>query len=57
MAQSIGRIGLVPLHYFLWGYVKSIVYAKKLATIDELRMNIESETTALTIFFIWDYAI
>jgi len=52
MAQSIGRIGLVPLHYFLWGYVKSIVYAKKLATIDELRMNIESETTALTIFFI-----
>ena len=31
---------LTPLDYFLWGYVKSLVYADKPATIDALEDNI-----------------
>ena len=31
---------LTPLDYFLLAYVKSMVYANKPATIDELRTNI-----------------
>ena len=31
---------LTPLDYFLWGYVKSLVYADKPATIDALEANI-----------------
>ena len=31
---------LTPLDYFPWGYVKSIVYADKLATIDSLEASI-----------------
>ena len=31
---------VTPLDYFLWGYVKSLVYAKKPATIDALEANI-----------------
>ena len=30
-----------PLDHFLWGYVNSMVYANKPATIDEVRTNIE----------------
>ena len=29
-----------PLDYFLWGCVKSMVYANESATVDELRTNI-----------------
>lgn len=32
---------LTPLDYFLWGYVKSLVYATKPATIDALETEIE----------------
>lgn len=32
---------LTPLDFFLWGYVKSLVYADKPATIDALEANIE----------------
>jgi Helix-turn-helix domain (DUF4817) len=32
---------LTPLDFFLWGYVKSQVYANKPATLDALRVNIE----------------
>ena len=39
---------LTPLDYFLWGYVKSMVYANKPATIDELRTNIEREIAAVS---------
>ena len=39
---------LTPLDYFLWGYVKSIVYSNKPATIDELRTNIERESAAVS---------
>ncbi|GFY05824.1 putative LOC100569746 [Trichonephila clavipes] len=31
---------LTPLHYFLWGYVKSLVYADKPQTLDHLEDNI-----------------
>ncbi|GFU72937.1 DUF4817 domain-containing protein [Trichonephila clavipes] len=31
---------LTPLDYFLWGYVKSIVYADKPQTLDHLEDNI-----------------
>ena len=37
---------LTPLDYFLWGYVKSMGYANKVATIDALRMNIDREIAA-----------
>ena len=39
---------LTPLDYFLWGYVKSMVYANKPAMIDELRTNIEREIAAVS---------
>ncbi|GFW78310.1 uncharacterized protein TNCV_4123791 [Trichonephila clavipes] len=31
---------LTPLDYFLWGYVKSLVYADKRQTLDHLEDNI-----------------
>ncbi|GFX96084.1 transposase [Trichonephila clavipes] len=31
---------LIPLDYFLWGYVKSLVYADKPQTLDHLEDNI-----------------
>ncbi|GFW69164.1 DUF4817 domain-containing protein [Trichonephila clavipes] len=31
---------LTPLYYFLWGYVKSLVYADKPQTLDHLKDNI-----------------
>ncbi|GFX63644.1 uncharacterized protein TNCV_2824301 [Trichonephila clavipes] len=31
---------LTPLDYFLWGYVKSLVYADKPQTLDHLEHNI-----------------
>ncbi|GFS97114.1 hypothetical protein TNCV_184621 [Trichonephila clavipes] len=31
---------LTPLDYFLWGYVKSLVYANKPQTLDHLEDNI-----------------
>ncbi|GFV17412.1 DUF4817 domain-containing protein [Trichonephila clavipes] len=33
---------LTPLDYFLWGYVKSLVYAAKPQTLDHLEDNIRS---------------
>ncbi|GFY16293.1 putative LOC100569746 [Trichonephila clavipes] len=33
---------LTPLDYFLWGYVKSLVYADKPQTLDHLENNIRS---------------
>ncbi|GFV71703.1 hypothetical protein TNCV_3534911 [Trichonephila clavipes] len=32
--------GLTPLDYFLWGYVKTLVYADKPQTLDHLEDNI-----------------
>ena len=32
---------------FLWGYLKSKVYASKPKTIDELKCNIRAETVAI----------
>ena len=46
MVQSVGRLGRA-IDYFLWGYVKSMVYANKPATMDELRTNIEHEIAAV----------
>lgn len=31
---------ITPLDYFLWGYVKSLVYADKSTTIEQLKINI-----------------
>ena len=39
---------LTPLDYFLQSYVKSMVYANKPATIDELRANSEPEIAAVS---------
>ncbi|GFX97902.1 DUF4817 domain-containing protein [Trichonephila clavipes] len=35
---------LTPLDYFLWGYVKSLVYADKSQTLDHLEDNIPRVT-------------
>ena len=34
--------------FFLWGYLKSKVYASKPKTIDELKCNIRAEIAAIT---------
>ena len=34
---------LTPLNFFLWGYIKSLVYATKSATSDDLKDNIQRE--------------
>lgn len=39
---------LTPLDYFLWGYVKSLVYANTPTTLEELRANIEREIAAVS---------
>lgn len=39
---------LTPLDYFLWGYVKSLVYSNKPTTIGELRANIEREIAGIS---------
>lgn len=38
---------LTPLDYFLWGYVKSKVYANKPKTLDELEANIRATIAAI----------
>jgi len=38
---------LTPLDYFLWGYLKSLVYANKPVTTDDLKVNIEREIRAI----------
>ena len=43
---SVGRLSHAPLDYFLWGYVKSMVYANKPVTIDKLRTKMEREIAA-----------
>lgn len=40
---------LTPLDFFLWGYVKSLVYANKPASLEELRANIEREIAAVSV--------
>ena len=44
---------LTPLDYFLWGYVKSLVYANKPATLQELGANIEREIAGISAFPIY----
>ncbi|GFS56135.1 putative DD41D transposase [Trichonephila inaurata madagascariensis] len=39
---------LTPLDFFLWGYVKSLVYANKATTLEELKANIEREIAAVS---------
>ena len=39
---------LTALDYLLWGYLKSMIYANKPATIDELCTNIEPEIAAVS---------
>ena len=34
---------LTPLGFFLWGHIKSLVYANKPPTLDDLRENIQRE--------------
>ena len=34
---------LTPLHFFLWGHIKSLLYANKPATLDDLKDNIQRE--------------
>ena len=34
---------LTPLDFFLWGHIKSLVYANKPATLDDLEDNIQRE--------------
>ena len=34
---------LTPLDFFLWGHIKSLVYANKPATVDDLKDNNERE--------------
>ncbi|GFS46285.1 putative DD41D transposase [Trichonephila inaurata madagascariensis] len=39
---------LTPLDFFLWGYVKSLVYANKPTTLEELKANIECKIAAVS---------
>lgn len=39
---------LTPLDFFLWGFLKSKVYASKPATIEELKENIRQEISEIT---------
>ncbi|GFY54861.1 putative DD41D transposase [Trichonephila inaurata madagascariensis] len=39
---------LTPLYFFLWGYVKSLVYANKPTTLEELKANIERKIAAVS---------
>jgi hypothetical protein len=32
---------LTPPDYFLWGYLKQVVYSNRLQTIEDLKQNIE----------------
>ena len=34
---------LTPMDFFLWGHIKSLVYANKPATLDDLKDNIQRE--------------
>ena len=34
---------LTPLDFFVWGHIKSLVYADKSATLDDLKDNIQRE--------------
>lgn len=40
---------LTPLDFFLWGYVKSLVYANKPEMLEDLRANIEREIAAIPV--------
>ena len=33
----------MPLEFFLWGHIKSLVYANKPAALDDLKDNIQRE--------------
>lgn len=39
---------LTPLDFFLWGFLKSKVYANKPATVDELERNIAYEISKIS---------
>ena len=34
---------LTPLDFFLWGHIKSLIYANKPAILDDLKDNIQCE--------------
>ena len=40
---------LTPLDFFLWGHIKSLVYANKLATLDDLKDNIHREIANVSV--------
>ena len=39
---------LTPLDFYLWGYVKLLVYASKTTTLEKLRANIKREIAAVS---------
>nr|XP_005998403.1 PREDICTED: uncharacterized protein LOC102358965 [Latimeria chalumnae]XP_005998404.1 PREDICTED: uncharacterized protein LOC102358965 [Latimeria chalumnae] len=41
-------LDLSPLDYFLWGYVKTVVYSSKLQSLDELRARITNAIHKIT---------
>ena len=41
---------LTPLDFFLWGHIKSLVYANKPATLDDLKDNIQREMCYKTFY-------
>ena len=40
---------LTPLAFFLWGHIKSLVYANKPATFDDLKDNIQREIATVPV--------
>ena len=40
---------LTPLDFFLWGHIKSLVYANKPATLDDLKDNIQCEIANVSV--------
>ena len=47
--ETLGRCSdLSPLDFFLWGYIKNIVYAEKMRNIQHLQERITSATETVT---------
>ena len=40
---------LTPLDFFLWGHIKSLVYANKSETLDDLKDNIQREISKVPV--------
>jgi hypothetical protein len=47
--MASGSLDIRPMDFFLWGYVKDRVYAKKVNDLIELRHGIEQAVDSITL--------